>query len=303
MRRAPLLAKSIWSKSIWSRIICCTLLLAPAGLATAQQPSSSETESVRALIQQARALGSQGKHMEAAQILNRALEFAPNSEEALFEYGKNSLAIGDPVGAMNTLEPLTRMHPTVADYFYLLGVAQLQIGELEYSVESLRHSLELEPQRVLSMIALGMNFNTQKRFAEGKEVLGRSLEIEPDELEALVALAEAEEGLGEAEQAEYHAQRALAGGRVHPGAYFVLGKVRMSEGRFEEARDFFLQTVALSPDAPKGHYQLSLAYSRLADSENSKKYRELYREAKKKETENMIMMRSRAGLGVGGMKG
>lgn len=290
-------------RALVPKVICWTFLAILGGLVMAQESPSSEAGSAQALMRQARTLASQGEHLEAAQILNRVLDIAPNSEEALFEYGKNSLAIGDPVGAMNTLEPLTRMHPTVSEYHYLLGIAMLQIGELEYSVDALRMSLELEPQRVLSMIALGMNFNTQKRFAEGKEVLAKSLEIEPDELEALVALAEAEEGLGEAAQAEYHAQRALAGDRVHPGAYYVLGKVRMSEGRFEEARDYFLQTVALRPETPKGHYQLSLAYSRLGDSENSKKHRELYREAKAKETDNMIMMRSRAGLGVGGMKG
>ena len=51
-------------------------------------------------------------------------------------------------------------------------------------------------------MALGLAFNSQKLYAEAKPPLLRSLEIEPDDLEALAALAESEEGLGELEAAE-----------------------------------------------------------------------------------------------------
>lgn len=284
------------------RTIAWALLSVTAAPTIVGETSGATTESVRALVQEARVQARQGRHRQAADILDRALTVAPNSEEVLRDYAQNSLAARDPVGAMNALEPLTRMHPTVAEYPYLLGVAQLQVGAMELSVESLQRSLRLEPDRALTLIALGITLNSQKRFSEAKEVLARSLDVEPEEVEALAALAEAEEGLGELEQAEAHAKRALGLAGSHSGAYFVLGKVRMSQDRFAEARDYFQQTIALSPDSAKAHYQLSLAYARLDDLESSQKHRELYQEAKEREEQHIVEMRTRAGLGVGGMK-
>ena len=243
----------------------------------------------------------QGNHSQAAEILNRAKEVAPNSEEVLSDFAENSLAAGDPVGAIQALEPLTRMHPQVAKYPYLLGVAQLQIKEFGPSVDSLQRSLELEPQRALTMMALGITLISQKRFSEAEEVLARSLQIEPEHAEALAVMAEAEEGLGKLEQAEMHANRALALAGPHTGAYYVLGRVRMSQGRFEDARDYFLQAVALTPESPRTHYQLSLAYARLRDPESSKKHLEIYRETRAKDDERIEMLRKRAGLKQAGM--
>lgn len=274
----------------------CAAVSSQAGVTLAQ------SESVQGLLQEARLLASQAEHRRAADILMRALRVAPNAERVLSDFAENSLAATDPVAAINALEPLSRMHPSVAKYPYLLGVAHLQIGEMDRSVESLRRSLELEPDRVLSLIALGITYNAQKEYGAAREVLQRSLELAPQQTEALIALAEAEEGLGELEAAESHARRALARVESHPGASFVLGRIAMSRGDFAGARDQFLTAVEISPDLAKAHYQLSLAYARLNDPDNSRKHRELYQEAKAREQDFIVEMRTRAGLGVGGMK-
>lgn len=281
------------------RTVALTLMLGVASALTAQ---AAPEDSIRDLVLQARQLAGRGEHRQAAMLLERALMAAPNSEEVLRDYAHNSLAIKDPVGAMGALEPLTRMHPDHAEYPYLMGVAQLQVAGVGLAVESLQRSLSLDPNRPLTMIALGFAFNAQKKFDAAKEVLTRSLVLAPDEVEALAAMAEAEEGLGEIELAEYHAQRALSRAPTHHAALYVLGKVRMSQGRFEEARDLFIRAVATSSDSPKAHYQLSLAYARLGDQESSKKHRELYRQAKDAEDQRIIEMRTRAGMGSGGMK-
>jgi tetratricopeptide (TPR) repeat protein len=240
--------------------------------------------------------------MEALQLVAEARMLAPNSEVVLRDFAEISLANDDPVAAMDALEALTRMHPSVARYPYLLGVARLQLGAMELSVEALRRSLELEPDEILTLIALGISYNAQKEYAEAKEVLLQSLELDPEKKEALAALAEAEEGLGELAEAEYHARRVLDKDQGHAEANFVIGKVRMAQARFDEARDYLQATISANPDGSKAYYQLSLAYARLNEMELSKKYRELYQEAKEREEEFIVQMRTRAGMGVGGMK-
>ncbi len=279
-------------------VLLLTVCTPTASAGVDQEPG----ESVRALIQQSRSQAATNQHMEALQSLAKARMLAPNSEEVLRLFAENSLAIDDPVAAMDALEALTRMHPRVAKYFYLLGVARLQLGAMELSVEALRNALELEPDEILTMIALGISYNAQKKYADARKILLQSLELDPEETQALATLAEAEEGLGDLAQAEYHAHRVLATDSGHASANFVLGKVRMAQGRFAEARDFFQATVTTNPDASKAYYQLSLAYARLNEPELSKQFRDLYQQAKEREEEFIVQMRTRAGLGVGGMK-
>ena len=102
------------------------------------------------------------------------------------------------------------MCPTVAQYHYLLGVALMQAGDVPARRPPCARPTALEPNRPFTLIALGLVLNSLKLYGEAKPSLVRSLELEPDNVEALAALAESEDGLGELEAAETHAQRVLA---------------------------------------------------------------------------------------------
>lgn len=272
-------------------------------LAEAQLRSVTERfESVRALLELARLSARRGDNGAAAETLDRALQLAPNSEEVLAARAKVSLAVQTPVPAIRALASLIRMHPTVAEYHYLLGVARLQIGEMDGAVEALELSVELEPRRPLAHIALATTLNTQKRFEEGREVARRAIRLDPDSAEALAVLAEAEEGLGEVEAAEEHARQALAREPEQPRALAAIGRIRMAQARYEEARDVFLRAAASMPGSAKTHYQLSLAYARLGDRESSSKHLDLYRRIRAESDERLVELRTRAGLENSGMR-
>jgi tetratricopeptide (TPR) repeat protein len=258
-------------------------------------------DSVRGLLELARIRSSQGEHEIALADLRRALAIAPNSEDVLSAHARVSIAAGAPIPAIWTLEQLARMHPAIVDYAYLLGVARMQVGEMGGAVEALERALSLQPERPLSLIALGIALNGQKRFDEAKEVLARSLLVAPESGAAFAALAEAEEGLGELEAAERHARRALARGEAHPRAHLVIGLVRMSQERYSEAIESLRRTVEADPSSTKAHYQLSLAYARLGDRESSSLHLGLYREALEQAEERLIELRTRTGEGAGGM--
>jgi tetratricopeptide (TPR) repeat protein len=257
--------------------------------------------SVRALLELARLHGRRGQSAMAAEIVQQAMEIAPNSEEVLAARAKVSLSVEAPVLAIQALQSLTRLHPTVAEYNYLLGVARLQIGEMAGSIEALQRSLELEPGRPLALIALGTTLNTQKRFAAAREVARQAIRLDPESAEALAILCEAEEGLGEIELAEEHATQALTREPEHARALAAIGRIRMTQARYEEARDAFLRAAASMPGSAKTHYQLSLAYARLGDRENSRKQVEVYRRLRRESDERLVELRTKAGLGNQGM--
>ena len=165
----------------------CAVLLAVAAPAAAQgkaaprraaRPAQAH-KSVKALLQLAKLQAAQKDAPGALASLRRALELAPNSEEALTTYAQISLGVRTPLPAILALEPLTRMCPTVAQYPYLLGVAYMQAGDMPAAAEVLREAEQLEPNRVLTLVALGLALNHRKLYAEARPLLLRGLEIEP----------------------------------------------------------------------------------------------------------------------------
>jgi tetratricopeptide (TPR) repeat protein len=278
------------------------LSLGNDALAETQLRSVAERfQSVRALLELARLYGRKGENVAAVETLERAQRLAPNSEEILAARARVSLAVQTPVLAIRALESLTRMHPSVPEYPYLLGVGRLQIGEMAGAVEALQLSLELEPGRPLAYIALSTTLNIQKRFEEARGVARQAIRLDPESAEALANLCEAEEGLGEIEAAEEHATQALAREPEHALALATIGRIRMTQEKYEEARDAFLRAIASAPRSAKTHYQLSLAFARLGDLESSSKHLELYRRIRRENDERLVELRTRAGLGNAGM--
>ena len=259
--------------------------------------------SVEALLQLARLQSSRKDAAGALESLGRARALAPNAEDVLSASAQVALAVRAPVPAILALEPLARMCPTVAQYPYLLGVALMQAGDTLAAAEPLQQAARLEPDRVLTLVALGLAFNGRKLYADAKPALLHALQLEPDNVEAVAALAEAEDGLGELADAEAHAQRALAAAGGHATANLVMGLVRMKQERYAEAREALERAVAGDPNSPKAHYQLSLAYARLGDEASARKHVELYQRRLAEIEERVAQLRTATGLsGGGGMR-
>lgn len=252
--------------------------------------------SVHALLLLARLQSSRKNPAAALRSLDRARTLAPNSEEVLVSYAQFSLAERTPLPAILALEPLARMCPTVSHYRYLLGVALMQIGNTPAAVEALREAQRLEPDRPLTMVGLGLALNSQKLYSEARQHLLRCLELEPENVDAVAALAEAEEGLGETESAEAHATRALLRAPGNATANLALGMLRIKQERYQEARDALEQAVAAEPTLPKAHYQLSLACARLGDGEASRRHVELYQKYLKEAEDRLRDLGARTDL-------
>ncbi len=258
--------------------------------------------SVRALVELARLQTRQKQTSAALVTLREARALAPNSEDVLNASAQVSLAARAPVPALQVLEPLARICPSVAQYHYMLGVALMQAGDVQASAEALREAERLDPGRPFTQVALGLVLNTQKLYGDAKPHLVRSLDLEPDNVEAMAALAEAEVGLDELPAAELHAQRALARASDNPVGNFALGMVRMKQERYEEACQALERAVVADPASPKAPYQLSLAYARRGDELQARKYLDLYRQRVRDIDRRLEEVRAQTGIAGMGMK-
>lgn len=275
-------------------------------LAGAKPPSTARPvkgpKSVKALLALAHEQSEKKNHGGALETLRQARALAPNSEEVLAAYAEASLAVRAPLSAVPVLEALTRMCPSVGQYHYLLGMALIQAGDVAAAVLPLKEAERLEPNEPPILVALGTALTERKLYPEAKPPLLHALSLAPDNVEAMAALAEAEEGLGELQQAEDHAQRALARSGSDATANRVMGMVRMKQDRYAEARDALLKAVALDPSSTKAQYQLSLAYARLDDEVSAEKHLALYRRYAAEAESRLEEVRAVTGFSPGGMQ-
>ena len=253
-------------------------------------------QSVEALLQLARLQSRRGDAPGALESLRKARTIAPNSEDVLSALAQVSLAAHAPLPAIASVEALTRLCPSVAQYHYLLGVALMQIGDMSMAVDALEAAERLEPDHTLTLVALGLALNNRKLYAEARPFLLRSLDLNPDSTEAIAALAESEEGLGDLQSAEAHARRALARPGATSGANLVLGLLFMKKQQYEQARDAFTKVVEADPDSSKAHYQLSLACARLGDDACAQKHVDLYKQKLREIDERVRQLRMQTGL-------
>ncbi len=260
-----------------------------------------EFDSVRALVETARIHSQTGNTAASLTTLERALRQAPNSEDILSTYARLSYASGAPVPAIWTFEHLVRMQPTVVDYPYLLGIARMQVNDITGAVEALERALALQPNRPLSLVALGIAFNEQKRFADAKQVLTAEAVTAMGGAEVEAALAETEEGLGNLDQAELHARAALGQVPNLPRANLVLGKVLMARGNLPAAQAALAAAVDAAPGSAKAHYQLSQAYARSGDAQRAEHHIRLYRQALRTAQERLEQLLAKRGFTAGGM--
>jgi tetratricopeptide (TPR) repeat protein len=258
-------------------------------------------DSVRALMELARLQTREKDAKGALASLEKARALAPNSEEVLNAFAQVSLSLRAPVPALQVLEPLARMCPSVAQYHYMLGIALMQAGDIQSSTAPLREANRLEPDRPFTLIALGLVLNTQKMYGEAKPYLVRSLDLDPDNVDGVAALAEAEEGLGELAAAEKHALRAVAQDADNAIGNLALGMVRMKQERYEEACAALEKALEADRVSPKAPYQLSLAWARRGDREQSLKYLEIYRQRVRDIDMRVDEVRKKTGIS-GGMK-
>ena len=140
----------------------------------------------------------------------------------------------------------------VMQYHYLLGVALLRVGDRLNAVGALQAAEQLEPNRALTLLALGIAHNSLQQYADAKPVLARAVELDPGNADTLAALAEAEQGLGELDAASKHVQQVLALAPQHATANLVAGLVAMDRSQYAEARAALERAVQTDPAAVQG---------------------------------------------------
>ena len=136
------------------------------------------------------------------------------------------------------------------------------------STTALTNALEVNPDDTEARIRLGYFLGAPQQMlvpdlSASKRQFEKVLELEPNNLEAMLQLGLAEFRLGEADKAAERFENIIQNYRRHSGAYYYLGVYHLRHGAPEKAVENFKESLRLKPRDPETLWNLWTAYTKL----------------------------------------
>ena len=147
--------------------------------------------------------------------------------------------------------------------FYYLGIclnADRRYGE---AIEPLKIALDLQPDYVQAHLALGDAYLKQGDTGEARAEYLRALELQPNYAAAFDGLGRLFETTGQDDQAEQQYRKSLEINVAFADAYTHLGDLYLRRSRPEDAVQLFLKAISVKPDFSSAYTRLGVAYGRV----------------------------------------
>jgi len=231
-----------------------------------------------------------GDRIAAAEMFQRAAHLDA-SEEHLFDWGNNLLALRAADDAVQVFEAAIKRHPNSARLHVGLGIARYARGEYNDAVQSFCRAADLEPADPRPIEFLGEMYGVspdlaaeitervarfakaQPKVASGQYYYAMNLWRAPSAPDAPSAAdAPGTPGAPGASDAtlktvESLLKRAVALDRRMTKAHLQLGILLAEQKRFTEAIPSLVEAIRLDPNLGQAHYRLAQAYQRTGQKE------------------------------------
>lgn len=145
--------------------------------------------------------------------------------------------------------------------FLRAGMANERTGDYPGAVRSYLRGLEVEPENVELLNALGFSLFQQGKSADAVVALEKALAVDPKHAKAHNNMALASIDIGELEMAEAHYRESLAI-EPQPAIYNDLGFVLERQGMLDEATEQYRKSIELDPESASAHYNLAASLAR-----------------------------------------
>ena len=145
--------------------------------------------------------------------------------------------------------------------FLRAGMANERTGNYPAAIRAYERGLEVEPDNVELLNALGFSLFQQGKSEEAVVALEKALKVDPGHWKSHNNMALASIDLGELEVAEAHYRESLAI-EPQPAIYNDLGFVLEREGMPEEAAEAYRKALELDPESASAHYNLGVSLAR-----------------------------------------
>jgi tetratricopeptide (TPR) repeat protein len=246
-------------------------LLFVASLAWAQQPADptyapSWNELAAKYALKARETSDYSWYAKADEAISRSLALAPDN------YGANRVRVWALLGrdeyekALELARKLKQQMPDDVALYGYMADAQFELGDYQDAVDSVGWMLRLRAGNAPALARAGYLREVHGDLPGAIEVIriayeGTSPSAEGDRAGLLAQWAREHWLAGQYAEAETRANQALAAVREFAPALEVLGRVRMSEGRYADAAEYFARHYRAAAH-PENLYLLGVAQSK-----------------------------------------
>jgi len=193
---------------------------------------------------------------EAIYELKQAIEYDPESATLRVHLASLYLAKGNTAYARTLLEEALGYDPNHIVAHKVLGGLCLAEGKLECAESHYRAILDIEPGNRHAVKYLVFALNQQGRLDEALDVLEKYISAEPDDLNAQFELVEIYLGLGKSAKALDVLNNIISARPRNTIAILARAALLEDMGRLDEAKEDYLQAVALDPQNTETHEQL-----------------------------------------------
>ncbi len=132
---------------------------------------------------------------------------------------------GDPDGAQEMLRKALALAPSLAKAHYFYGLTLKTQGLYDEAIESLRRAAASYPRDRVVRNQIGRVLFLKREFSQAVAELSKTLEVDPEDLEAHYNLMLAYQGVGNDEKADLHRQLYLRF-KADESAQFITGDYR-----------------------------------------------------------------------------
>jgi len=167
----------------------------------------------------------QGDLRGAERAFTRVTEIDSSYADGFVNIARVRVQEGDPDGAQEVLSKALALAPNLAKAHYFYGLTLKTQGLYDEAIESLRRAASSYPRDRVVRNQIGRMHFLKREFAQAVAELSKTLEIDPEDLEAHYNLMLSYQGLGDMEKAEAHRKLYLRF-KADEAAQFITGDYR-----------------------------------------------------------------------------
>lgn len=246
----------------------------------------------------------QKRYAEGASMLEQALEYNPDSVQALRLLTDYDTFQGHPERAMARINAQIEKSPRNSSFYDLLAQAQFQDNKLEQAAETAQRAIQLNTSDGDAVSLFAQIAVSRGMTAQAIEVWHQWLNSHPNDAGTLAVLGTLEESRGNLEKAESYYRKSL---QIQPRqpiaannlAYHMLQAGETTDvalslaetarqampdspttadtlawayyhkGTYIFARDLLEDAINIEPDCASMHYHLGMVYYKLNDKRNA----------------------------------
>ncbi len=230
-----------------------------------EQALQLRPESVRALRAMALSLQEAGRGTQAAAALEKALKLAPSDPEAWYRYGILDAASGRAGAGVEKLRKAIDLDPSLPEKSRRLAEALLLIGDLDAALAVLSDALKTDPYDEDAWDLAGRILLEKGQPDRAMFHFERAIKLRPGSAPHLFDYALALARAGRLDDAQQRAEAAVKFQPDFADAHELLGGIFEQKRQMPLATAEYRRTLELKPEASRTHLRLGVVLAAQGD--------------------------------------